>query len=597
MTTERDNRFTRRSFVKTLSGGVLATSLSPVPRILTAQEQGGSDIFHIHDIPDTPFLKTGSGNHHAGLESLLQLMGQKGLKFYRSDRESALCGPSGLIAPDDVVLIKVNAQWKHRGCTNSDLIRGLIQRILDHPDGFSGEAVIFENGQGRGSLNCDTERAYGNRDVFANANNPRHTFLYLIDELFDDPRVSGYLLDPIRGRFIAEDDHKTDGYRRFENVSYPCFTTAGGNRVELKHGIWNGKTFDANMKLINVPVIKHHDTRGSEITAALKHFYGVLSMQDGWVSPRHYNILGETCGKMVQAVCTPVLNIMDAIWVSHRSIKGYPEHTTVRANQLAASQDPVALDYWSAKHILFPIDHDPRHHPDFLGNHKWLEQSKVTINSRGGLRNPRSGILIDKVTRSENQMRVFSRGTVSHVIRGTITGDGTSDSGEASPGLAGVTLRGLPGDPITDTDGRYLIKVIPGWSGTVSPEKPGFTFVPEKREYKNIQENRVKQNFQGLQGLAAPENLTGRRITNRGLFIREHIVELRWEANPLNAGRGVETYRVYDISGYSNRFLTELGAEIREYLIRDLPDVQPRTFQVVAVDRNGREGPAASLTI
>ena len=597
MTRKQGARFSRRNFVKTLSGGMLASTLSPVPRFLKGQEKGGSDIFHIHDIPDQPFLKTGSGNHHAGLESLLQLMGQQGLKFYRSERESALNGPQGLIAPDDVVLIKVNAQWKHRGCTNSDLIRGLIQRILDHPDGFAGEVVIFENGQGRGSLNCDTEKAYGNRDVFANANNPRHTFLYLIDEHFDDPRVSGYLLDPIRGRFIAEDDHTTDGYRRFENVSYPCFTTAGGHRVELKQGIWTGKLYSGNLKLINVPVIKHHDTRGSEITGALKHFYGVLSMQDGWVSPRHYNILGETCGKMVQAVNTPVLNIMDAIWVSHRSLKGYPEHTTFRANRIAASQDPVALDYWSAKHILFPIDRDPRHHPDFLGNHKWLEQSKVTINSRGGLKDPEKGILINNVTRSENQMRVFSQNTETHVIRGILTQEGAADAGSAQARLAGVTLRGLPGDPVTGDDGRYLVRVIPGWSGTVSPEKPGFTFIPEKRVYTNIRQNQVKQHFHGLQGLAAPKNLTGVRFTNRGLFIREHIVELRWEANPLNAGRGVETYRIYDASGYTSRFLTELGAETRMYLVRNLPDGQPRTFQVVAVDTSGREGPPAGLTI
>lgn len=29
---------------------------------------------------------------------------------------------------------------------------GLIYRILEHPDGFGGEVVIFENGQGRGGF-------------------------------------------------------------------------------------------------------------------------------------------------------------------------------------------------------------------------------------------------------------------------------------------------------------------------------------------------------------------------------------------------------------------------------------------------------------
>ncbi|NIS67252.1 MAG: hypothetical protein GTO05_19210, partial [Gemmatimonadales bacterium] len=71
-----------------------------------------------------------------------------------------MSGRKGLIAADDVVLIKVNAQWKYRGCTNSDVVRGLIQRVLDHPDGFAGEVVLIENGQGWGSFGCDTTTRY-----------------------------------------------------------------------------------------------------------------------------------------------------------------------------------------------------------------------------------------------------------------------------------------------------------------------------------------------------------------------------------------------------------------------------------------------------
>ena len=53
---------------------------------------------------------------------------------------------ASLLRAGDVVLLKVNAQWKYRGCTNSDVVRGLVQRILEHPDGFAGEVVIA-NGQ------------------------------------------------------------------------------------------------------------------------------------------------------------------------------------------------------------------------------------------------------------------------------------------------------------------------------------------------------------------------------------------------------------------------------------------------------------------
>jgi hypothetical protein len=295
-----------------------------------------------------------------------------------------------MIESNDVVLIKVNAQWKYRGCTNSDLIRGLIQRILEHPDGFYGEIVIMENGQGRGSLNCNTSSSYGgDTSIRANANVESHS-------------------DPVRNTFIGGTDHVTNGYRRYENVSYPCFTTAGDRRVELREGIWQGTGHSHNLKLINVPVLKHHDTGGSEITASLKHLYGVVSMADGQSSFRHYSGLGETCGKVMVSVRTPVLNVIDAIWVSHSSLTGYPVSTTFRSNEILASQDPVALDYWAAKYILYPINNNSRHHPDFPGIVQWLTSARDIINIRGGLYKPESGILIGNVTKNEAEMVPYS---------------------------------------------------------------------------------------------------------------------------------------------------------------------------------------------
>ena len=208
------------------------------PHDPSPNDPDGNALFRVSGIPANPFT---SANHHAGIDALLRLMGQKGLKFYRTSRSGTDKGPDGMIAAGDVVLIKVNAQWKYRGCTNSDLVRGLIQRVLEHPDGFDGEVVIFENGQGGGSLACDTSGSYGgDTGVHANAQDESHSFLWLVDSLFRDPRVSARLLDPVRTHFIDGDDHDTDGYRIYENVSYPCFTTAGGRRVELREGIWNG---------------------------------------------------------------------------------------------------------------------------------------------------------------------------------------------------------------------------------------------------------------------------------------------------------------------------------------------------------------------
>jgi hypothetical protein len=402
-------RISRRGFLKGAIGGVGFSILHPLHQARQVTANPVNPLFWVRAIPDQPFATGGNGNNHIGVDSLLQLMGQQGLKFYRSSQQMTTSGPSGMIESNDVVLIKVNAQWKYRGCTNSDLIRGLIQRILEHPDGFYGEIVIMENGQGRGSLNCNTSSSYGgDTSIRANANVESHSFLYLINTVFGDPRVSSFLLDPVRNTFIGGTDHVTNGYRRYENVSYPCFTTAGDRRVELREGIWQGTGHSHNLKLINVPVLKHHDTGGSEITASLKHLYGVVSMADGQSSFRHYSGLGETCGKMMVSVRTPVLNVIDAIWVSHSSLTGYPVSTTFRSNEILASQDPVALDYWAAKYILYPINNNSRHHPDFPGIVQWLTSARDIINIRGGLYKPESGILIGNVTKNEAEMVPYS---------------------------------------------------------------------------------------------------------------------------------------------------------------------------------------------
>ena len=280
-------------------------------------------------------------------------------------------------------------QWRFR--------RGVIQTIFDHPEGFTGEVVIMENGQGRGSLNCDTATYYPDGTVHANANDVNHSFVYLVNSIFEDPRVSFYLLDPISATFIAADDHQTNGYRIYENVSYPCFTTPGGHRVELREGIWQGGQYTQDLKLINIPVLKVHDTGGSEITASLKHVYGILSMADGQAVYRHYVGLGETCSKMMVSVRPPVRTLSMPSG-SPISLLGYPASATFRANQLLAGQDPVALDYWAAKNILYPIDLNPRHHPDFPGISQWLSDAAAIINARGGLSNSAGGVLVGQVT-------------------------------------------------------------------------------------------------------------------------------------------------------------------------------------------------------
>lgn len=362
----------------------------------------GSDLFLVTDVPVPDFS---AGNHHPGVDRLLHLMGERGLKLYRSAQEASLAGPAGLIGPEDVVLLKVNAQWKYRGATNSDVLRGLIQRLLEHPDGFCGEVVMFENGQGQGSME-GTAHGWGrygdDRSVQANAEDPLHTFSYLAGTVFAGRPVSTYLLDGIRDVLIDATDHGTAGYRVWEGLSYPCFTTAGGRRVELKEGLWDGTRYLDRVRLINVPVLKAHG--GTGITACLKSYYGVLSMGKP-ARDYHYGEAGTVWGEMIARVRAPVLNILDCIWVSLHNHFGFPESNTSRLNRLLAGTDPVALDYWAAKYVFYPVTGEPDHHPDrpeaytdsALDTH--LTQAMEAINRYGGIAG-------QPVTRDERKMRL-----------------------------------------------------------------------------------------------------------------------------------------------------------------------------------------------
>jgi hypothetical protein len=369
---------------------------------LTARRtRAGAQLSRLFEVTNCP---THDGQlRHIGLDVMLTLLAEHGLPLYRTQRAHPWGGASGLVDRNDVVVVKVNCQWKCRGTTNTDVVRGLVHRILDHPDGFLGEVVLIENGQGRGSFSGvnpgETSNYRGYPEVLGkvvvNSEDELLTIDRLVNDVFAGRPVSAYLLDPIRSTFLTLDDHTRDGYRTVSPppgttpataVSYPCFTTAYGTRIELREGVWTGREYADTLKLINVPVLKHHG--GSGMTGALKHVYGILSMSDGGTNPRHYAEIGSQCGKMWKLVRTPDLNILDCIWVSQGSLTGYPISTTTRCDTLLAGLDPVAMDYVAAKRILLPLGgrYAGEHDPDaFSGLVAMLADACATINASGGI--------------------------------------------------------------------------------------------------------------------------------------------------------------------------------------------------------------------
>ena len=398
MGAKRSGRTRRQFCVDTTRAGIAASLAGGLLTRRASADTGQSTVFRVDGCPAHD-----GGLRHVGVDALLGLLAERGIRLYRTERPHPWGASDGIVDRNDVVVVKVNCQWKCRGTTNTDIVRGVIHRILEHPDGFSGEVVIIENGQGRGGftgVNPNEGASYGAWPevlgrVLVNSEDETLTVNALVNDTFADRRVSSYLLDGIRGRFIQSTQHTTDGYRTITPpagsspatpVSYPCFTTAYGNRIELREGRWTGSGHAGDVKLINIPVLKHHD--GSGMTGVLKHVYGILSMSDGHSGPRHYGEIGSQCGRMWTLVRTPDLNILDCIWVSHGSLTGYPVETTRRCNTLLAGLDPVALDYVASKHVLAPLGgyYASEHDPDaFPGLVRMLADAETVINAAGGI--------------------------------------------------------------------------------------------------------------------------------------------------------------------------------------------------------------------
>jgi hypothetical protein len=301
-----------------------------------------------------------NGHTSATIDGLLNLTGSHDLLFYKSSMTGVNMGPEGLIASDDVVLIKINEQWSERGGTNRDVLRELFQAVTDHPDGFAGEIVVADNGQGWGSMGHSQ----------SNAENITQSTQDVVDMFSSIYNASTFDWQSIRGMQVDEysEGDMTDGYILYDTadpetgiyVSYPKFETEFGTYISFKHGIWNGTGYEKRLKIINVPVLKSHSIYS--VTASVKHYMGVQSegyAVSGGLANGHAKVGTGGMGTLMTEAGMPTLNIIDAIWINAnppgsgwRCGPSTPYEAATRVNVLMASTDPVALDYWAAKHVL-----------------------------------------------------------------------------------------------------------------------------------------------------------------------------------------------------------------------------------------------------
>jgi hypothetical protein len=376
-------------------------------------QQRLSDAESISDI----FVVAGASEPDRGITELTALMGKHGLLFYKSASSAGDQGPTGLLAHDDTIIIKVNCQWDERGGTNTDLLKALIQTILQHPDHFTGEIVVADNGQGRyGAHGYGGSLSYRQN----NADNLSQSIQDVVNSFDASNLVSTYLWDTITTKRVTEysEGDEEDGYvidtKRSQEtgamVSYPKFKTKFGTLISFKLGIWDpgAKTYDSRrLKVINMPVLKSHG--GFGVTGCVKHYMGVSSDQltSRLGASIHSTVGTGGMGTEIAGTRYPALNIMDAIWINANPGEG-PRTTydvATRTDLILASTDPVALDYWAAKHVLLQaarskghrniasMDPDNQAHRSFG---EWLQLSMNEIMAAGYT-----------VTVDENHMNIY----------------------------------------------------------------------------------------------------------------------------------------------------------------------------------------------
>ena len=310
-----------------------------------------SHVFVVDSVP----VPDSMGTYHEGLDTLLSLLAENGTHLYKSNKPLPWCDTAGIIGKNDVVLLKVNAEWPERGMPSTDLIKGLIARIVAHPDTFTGEIELVENGQWRQSWSYPLNNA------------ERHS--QSMQEVVDTFAARGYHVGAYNwtaigyggnNRWVSEFNQgdTESGYVREDStgMTYAKFTTSYGTHVSTRLGVWNGSSYEPErLKFINLPVLKSHSYMG--VSASVKHYIGFLSYAAIGQGPIHDSVmtrglLGVDFGK----ARFPDLNIIDATWVSAEITTGpnAPYNMCTRLNTLVASKDPIAADYYAGKYVLRP---------------------------------------------------------------------------------------------------------------------------------------------------------------------------------------------------------------------------------------------------
>jgi len=332
-----------------------------------------------------------NGNPSENISKVMELMG----------------GTEKIFGSDDIIIIKPNLQWWNQGAPNIACVSTLISMIMERPGGFRGEVVVAENNhRGAQPWNyagwAQTFERNSNIPGINNYNQltdhlkktyrERFSVCHWIDIDSGGKRVyspsvgAGYVLCDGTGGvpLFSISNGLASEKRRDVIMSYPIFKTDKGTLIDLKNGIWSKGSYTGQpLKFVNCAALNHHSFYCGP-TSSIKNFLGVCDLSGGpdpnnkgklingyynfhsfpfdkWSKGPVPGMLGLEIGMFLNTIRKPDLNITTTEWIG---LSTRTETPVAHAKTVCACTDPVALDYHTAKYILYPNSHIQIHNPE-----------------------------------------------------------------------------------------------------------------------------------------------------------------------------------------------------------------------------------------
>ena len=179
---------------------------------------------------------------------------------------------------------------------------------------------------------------------------------------------------------------------------------------------------------------------------------------------------------------------------------------------------------------------------------------------------------------SDRMNENYSAATITITISGTTR-------------MEGVTMNGLPENPITGKDGSYSVTVAYGWSDTVTPIKEGYIFTPESKPYVAVTKDMTNQTYTAkkitytisgsttVQGVAIKGFPGGRSIVSDSGGNYSATVDYGW------SGTITPTKVGYDFEPADIQFDNILGDQTNQSFT---PTIQKRTISGKILSEKGQ---------